>query len=102
MKLNILESDDLFYLTLSEEPVAKSKIVHDDFNYDFNEDGEVIGVEARHLCEILVLRLVVANTREDIVQTAFIPVAYGHCGVGQIRIALGQRRIVPGLDRPQN
>ena len=40
-----MEADDLFYLTLSEEPVAKSKIVQDDFNYDFNAQGDVIGVE---------------------------------------------------------
>ena len=45
MQLKIVDQDDLIYLQITDHPIVKSKIVDEDFNYDFDSHGNVVGIE---------------------------------------------------------
>ncbi len=49
MKLKVDHKADALYLSLSEEPVLESEEVSPGIIIDYNEKGQVVGIEMLHL-----------------------------------------------------
>ena len=59
MKLKVDHEADALYLSLSEEPARESEEVSPGIIVDFNERGQVVGIEMLHLSK----RASVANVQ---------------------------------------
>lgn len=56
MRLEYFPDTDTLYIQLRDEPGADAKEVADDIVFDFNEAGNVVGIEIEHASQRIDLR----------------------------------------------